>query len=200
MLTTEFWASFQRVGQDIFRYDTRIYLHKVARTSPSDVCIGAVVGKNPGSAKASNLSNPGIQPIFLDGDKMLPTVRNIVLKAYAEANIAGSAGEYIQVLNLFYLCEPNLTQAIKSISKHSGTAFCQPEANSFPWVWYVWGDENKSLSNFKTRFSSLNAPDHFYFDKDTEAVIGKVPSHNSFAKHTQGLKQESVITHISGLI
>ena len=93
-----------------------------------------------------------------------------------------------------------MTHAIKSIVKHESTLFCKTEANSFPWVWYVWGDENKSLANFKTRFSSLNAPVHFYFDKDTDKIIEKVPSQNSFAKHTQGLKQESVITHISGLI
>ncbi len=197
---TEFWARFQPVGQGIFRYDTRIYLHPIAKISPNDVCVGAVVGKNPGSANANDLSNPEIQPVRLDGDKMLPTVRNVVQKAYAKAGIEVSPGQYIQVLNLFYLCDPDLTRAIESMMRHSNGTFCQTEADSFPWVWYAWGGECKRLSELKDRFDNLSAFQHFYFDKNIGLVVSEAPSQTSFAKHTQGLKQESVISHISGLI
>jgi len=153
------------------------------------------VGKNPGSAKAGNPSTLSLQKIRLDGDKLLPTVRNIVLKAYTAAGKQPPRGSYIQVLNIFYLCDPVLSRAINSINRHTNLAVCQTETQSFPWVWYVWGNENPLLSEFKTRFSGLNTKVHFYFDKNEDVVVSATPGLKSFAKHTQGLKQEKIIAY-----
>lgn len=41
------------IGDEIFRYDTRVYLNPIDFPRGDDICIGAIVGKNPGSAIAS---------------------------------------------------------------------------------------------------------------------------------------------------
>lgn len=49
---SNYWAKFKKVDDDTFRFDTRIYLIKISEPSDDYICIGAVVGKNPGSAIA----------------------------------------------------------------------------------------------------------------------------------------------------
>ncbi|MDO9305418.1 MAG: hypothetical protein Q7T77_08795 [Sulfuricurvum sp.] len=194
-----YWAKFEKKGSDIFRFDTRIYLNPIETPNENDVCVGAIVGKNPGSAKALN-NNVGLQPILLDGDKLLPTVRNIILKSYANAAILVPERGYIQVLNLFYLCEPILSKAILSVKKYTTSIVCDSEKKSFPWVWYVWGSESESLNPFKGRFTNLLTNHHFYYDKANACIVQKMASPNAFAKHTQGLKHEMVVPHLSTLL
>jgi hypothetical protein len=126
-----FWAEFAESGKDVFRFDTRIYIDPVSDIEDKDCCIGAVIGKNPGSAKSAAVGN-GIQPIELDGDKLLPSVRNIVLKSYGEAGIQPPQRAYIQVLNLFYLCNPDLGQAVSALKKNQNAANCPTENLFFP--------------------------------------------------------------------
>ena len=75
-----YWAKFEKINGRLYRFDTRIYLSEIESPSSSDVCVGAVVGKNPGSANPS-ISSKLIQPIDLNKDRLLPTVRNMVSKA-----------------------------------------------------------------------------------------------------------------------
>ncbi len=195
-----FWAKFQKIGIDVFRYDTRIYLQSIRAPSENDICIGAIVGKNPGSAKANNLNIIPLQQIKLDGDKLLPTVRNILLKSFNKAGKTMSSGGYIQVLNLFYLCDPVLVNAIGSIVKYDFPMYCNSESKAFHWIWYVWGGENVNLSNFKHRFRNFNAKEHFFFDWKTKSINKHVPGPKDFARHTQGLSHESIVPYISELI
>lgn len=194
-----FWAKFLPTDGETFRLDTRIYLKEIDTPEKGDSCVGAIVGKNPGSAKRSTSSDE-LQPIELDGDKLLPTVRNIVTKAYLEANIPLPERGYVQVLNLFYLCNPNLSQAITCIEKFAKSPFCKSEIGAFPWVWYVWGDESVNLNQYKERFSQVNANHHFFFDNRAKEIKNQPPKHHDFAKHTQGLKHEYVVPHIARII
>lgn len=194
-----FWAKFLSVGGKTFRLDTRIYLDGIDAPRRGDSCIGAIVGKNPGSAKPS-ASSGELQPIELDGDKLLPTVCNVITKAYLTANTSVPDRGYVQVLNLFYLCNPVLSQAIESIGSVAEPPLCKSETGSFPWVWYVWGDESSDLNPHKERFSQIKTNHHFFFDKRTKEVKGRSPRHHEFAKHTQGLKHEYVVPHIAQLI
>lgn len=169
-----------------------------------DRCVGAIAAKNPGSANAADPSLLALQRIRLDGDKLLPTVRCVVLKAYAGAGKQPSPGDYIQVLNLFYLCEPNLRQALKSIEsiRHTGggPAPCQTETGEFPWVWYAWGRDRPELSEFKTRFGALKTNASFYLDKDRDTVVPTVPCREAFPKHTQGLAHDKIVPYLSNLV
>lgn len=94
-----YWAKFENIGNNIHRYDTRVYLIEINKPSDNDKCLGAIVGKNPGSARGA-ISNELIQ-IDLQGDKLLPTVRNIFENAYKKCAKEILENSYIQVLNLF---------------------------------------------------------------------------------------------------
>jgi len=199
-----FWAEFVKIGNDTFRFDTRIYLKPISKIKRSDHCIGAVVGKNAGSAK-STASEKGLQLIDLDGDKLLPTVRNIIIDSYKRAGDELPKNGYIQVLNLFYLCNPKLNQAISAISTNKEGVNCPTENQKFPWVWYAWGNgqckkTSKQLNPYKGRFVNLKSNNHFYLDPKTEKVVSEQPSEIEFAKHIQGLTREHVVPYISELI
>ena len=194
-----FWAEFVEIEKDVFRFDTRIYLNPIDNVKGNDIRLGSVVGKNPGSAKSIAVGN-GIQPIELYGDKLLLSVRNIVKKSYKQAGVAIPDNGYIQVLNLFYLCDPDLGQATTKIKAIKHPRICQTENQEFPWVWYVWGASSETLNPYKRRFAQLNSCNHFYFDKSLSKVIKMPASETAFAKHTQGLKHEFVVPHIAGLV
>jgi hypothetical protein len=196
---SHFWAKFLSIDGETFRIDTRIYLKEINSPKKDDPCIGAIVGKNPGSAKPS-ASSGELQPIELDGDKLLPTVRNIITKAYLATQVPLPERGYVQVLNLFYLCNKSLSEAIASIGKVAEPPYCKSEFGAFPWVWYVWGNESADLNPYKERFSQINAIHHFYFDNRAKEIKDRLPNCHEFAKHTQGLKHECVIPHIAQII
>lgn len=191
MTKSSFLAKFTKSEYGSFRYDTRIYLEPTHNPSDNDYCIGAIVGKNPGSAKSSGINLNGYDVIDLDGDKLLPTVRNIFLK-YRQ-NI--KSGEYIQVLNLFYLCDKNLDDAIKEYdSISSDDLICTTEKKLFPFIWYVWGGNNLKLNKYKERFSDISTNKHFFFSKNNNdyKMIDTIPKHNELAKHTQGFPYNNI--------
>lgn len=194
-----YWAKFRKYEGDLFRFDTRVYLQPVKGIDETDHCLGAVVGKNPGSAKPL-IGARGMRPISLDGDKCLPIIKSIILKSYRQINSAPPPNSYIQVLNLFYLCEPRLSEAIKKLKVHNRMRKCPSEKRTFPWVWYVWGGASSRLNPYKKRFGKLNTANHFYLDKHVSKVIAMPASTSDFAKHTQGLKHELVLPHIAGLL
>ena len=175
-------------------------MNAVAGPNAKDVCIGAVVGKNPGSAKPSARGITTLQPILLDGDKMLPTVAGVVAKAFAAAGKRPRPGEYIQVLNLFYLCDSNLAAALRRISQCPSAINCETEVNQHSWLWYVWGGPDPKLASYKERFANANTQHHFYLDKLSGRVVATPPGSKGFAKHTQGMVQEHVIRHVAGLL
>src|SRR5690606_12300919 len=103
-LMNPYWAEFKQVGEHLFRYDTRVYLAGVDHCKPSDPRIGAIVAKNPGSANPSDITASGIQPINIGKDKLIPVVSSFLRQAYATANKQPPARGYVQVFNLFHLC------------------------------------------------------------------------------------------------
>ena len=163
---TNFWAKFKIEGSNLYRFDTRIYLNKIKKPEKSDVCIGAVVGKNPGSAKPSEGKSGKLQKISLDGDKLLPTVRNIIQKSHRRNNSTIPARHYLQVLNLFYLCSPKLENAINQFESQNKKGFCDSENKAFPWIWYLWGGSNSSLNIYKKRFVNIKADTHFFLQSE----------------------------------
>ena len=49
-----FYARFEIIENNLYRFDTRIYFNNHSPGS-DDECIGAIIGKNPGSAKPIEL-------------------------------------------------------------------------------------------------------------------------------------------------
>ena len=192
-----YWANFKKLNGDLFRFDTRIYLNSIDNPQESDTCIGAVVGKNPGSAlpKFDNQTNT-ITEINLNGDKLLPNVRNIILKSMKEI----PSNQYIQVLNLFYLCDKNIEKAIIRSKQISSKIYDPCESKFFPWVWFVWGANSNELIKFKDRFTTINSLNKFYFDNSKKEVISSFPPFQKTARHTQGLTHSYIVPYFEILM
>ena len=195
-----YWAKFERRNNNIFRFDTRVYLNLLGKQTDKDICIGAVVGKNPGSALPSLSDCTSLQEIELDGDKLLPNIRSILLKSYKRSKKLIQKNSYIQVLNLLYVCNKDLFQAIKTIAGYPNPIICDTEKKKFPFLWYLWGNDNKNLNSYKKRFYDLDAKTHFYLDTNTKGIISNYPAMNDSARHTQGLSHELVVPYISNIL
>jgi hypothetical protein len=195
-----YWARFVNYGSNIFRIDTRVYLQDVEKCRKSDAVIGAVVAKNPGSAQPSDTTSRSLQPITLANDRLIPTVRSFTAKAYRKANIAPPANAYIQVLNLFYLCNKDFNQALRSVSLMAELLTDPSESKTFPWIMYLWGAFEGRKAQYIRRFEDLNSRNHFYFDKNINELVSDVPGEGSFAKHTQGLELKPIIKYLATLI
>ncbi|MFH1729776.1 MAG: hypothetical protein ABIA04_15295 [Pseudomonadota bacterium] len=196
-----YWAIFKKDGSNIFRFDTRIYLESIAKPEANDTCIGAIAGKNPGSAKPTDLSISGIQKIKLSNDKLLPNVRSIVEKAYEYSNKTYSRNSYIQVQNLFYLCNPSLDEAIIELSNYDKPPKCDSENRVFPWRWYVWGGSNKkNIANLKKRFIHEGALNNIYYHTESKCIKNQMPDLDHSARHTQGLSHDLIVPSIAKLL
>jgi len=195
---SHYWARFEEISKNIYRYDTRIYINQIDFISSDDFCIGAIVGKNPGSAKGETSSD--LRPISLDGDKLLPTVRNIMHKSFDFAKISIPKGAYIQVLNLFYLCEPNLDLAKSEAKTKVINGICDTEKKDFNFVWFAWGGNDNFLNSYKNRFFSIQTEQPFYYDYKNNIIQTQIPDEFASVKHTQGLKHDFVIPHIVELL
>ncbi|WNL27754.1 hypothetical protein QUR76_08140 [Arcobacter cryaerophilus gv. pseudocryaerophilus] len=179
----EYWATFENIENNIHRFDTRVYLKQINNPSNNDICLGAIVGKNPGSARGA-ISNDLVK-IDLQRDQLLRTVKNIFEKAYKKCGKEIPENSYIQVLNLFYLCDADLNNAIKKYENSTSK---------------IDESENKQLSNMKDRFNKINSKKHFYLDPRNDCIKENIPSNIDLAKHTQGMRQEKVIDYISKIL
>lgn len=161
--------------------------------------MGRIIGKNPGSAVPEILTR-GLQPIKLQGDHFLPSVLSIVRKAYDLRHFDYPEHAYIQVLNLFYLCNRDLREAKASLGVASTTSICASEKRSSPWSWYAWGGPDKQLDPLKARFLRKRPPNSFFYDRDAFSIVERKPRIDELAKHTQGMPHEAVVAHIASLL
>lgn len=196
---SHYWARFRTIGGNRFRFDTRIYLEANPSPDPGDNALGCIIGKNPGSAIPSKRSVE-LMPMALSGDKFLPTVLSVLRQSYAKAGEAVPSGGYVQVLNLFYLCDRDLSQAKRSLSTVRRAPLCAEEQQDFPWAWFAWGGPDRILDPLKSRFSNLESSKCFYYSRDHARVISKRPGPKDLAKHTQGMPQAKVVTHLAKLL
>lgn len=179
-----YFARFEEVSGEVYRFDTRIYL---AGGNPIEksVCIGAVVGINPGSAQPRTLSKHS--EIDLDGDKFLPYVRNRFLAAGRLIGVPFERNAYVQVLNLFYLRNQDLNKALHRLRELEEPPICLGEAQTFPLVWYAWGGETEILAPLKQRFLARRDNNAFYMNRDRSSFGEGTPGPMVFAKHPRGM-------------
>lgn len=196
-----YYARFIKIHNELFRLDTRIYLEEV-RKIPNEkdgVCVAAIVGKNPGSARPTQPDK--WTSLDLGKDKMLPYVRNRFLEGYRLAGKTIPHGAFVRVWNLFYLCNKKLDIAIASRNKIASKApICSSEKSVPKIVWFAWGNSDASLNPFKTRFQSFDIKDAFYFDKHSGKIVARIPSQTDFAKHPQGLLKSPIATYLKSVL
>lgn len=192
-----YFARFEEIKGHIFRFDTRIYLEEYDNNTQS-LCVGAIVGKNPGSAKNRNL---GVwSELDLNGDKMLPTIRKKFKQAFHQNAKMVPVNAYIRVWNLFYLCDPNLNEACKKINSFSMLPFCETEEFIYKPVWFAWGGNNSQLNLYKDRFINRNYPHSFFYCHQSKMVKGTAPSCDDFAKHPQGMPSDPVREFLTSVL
>ena len=187
-----YFARFEQIEGDLYRFDTRIYLAD-GEPSTESVCVGAVVGINPGSARPRVLS--ALHELELGKDKLLPFVKNRFETAYKKrkrlgADIPNSA--FVQILNLFYLCNEDLGQALSRLRGPEEQPVCPAEKNIFPLTWYAWGAENELLAPLKQRFLGRQDQASFYLKRDRKSFGDGIPGPMEFAKHPRGMPAEPV--------
>lgn len=194
-----YWAQFKLVNNHLFRFDTRVYLSDVASCSYDDPIVGAIVAKNPGSSRPSDPTSANLQVVSLNGGRLLPTVRGVVAKSYLRARKTWPSRAYIQVFNLFYLCDMQAKRALRAqlLLTHLK---CKNESKSTPWLWYAWGRMGNKVPDLAARFADLQSANRFYFDKETCEMHFGHPSDDAFPKHPQGCRQDPIVEHISKLI
>lgn len=189
-------ARFEEFDGRLFRFDTRIYLEAHIPNEP-DICVGAIVGKNPGSAKPTQLGV--MAELDLDGDKMLPSVRNRFVAAYQKSGVHIPVNAFVQVWNLFYLCNPNLSAACSAIDSFANPPICSSERLAPRVVWFAWGGSDSRLNPFKERFLSCGHPS-FYYNHQVGEVERRVPLAEDFAKHPQGMPATPIVNHLASLV
>lgn len=185
-----YYAHFVRAAGGTFRVDTRIYLKDSGKPGPDDLCIAAIVAKNPGSASATRFGT--LAPLQLNGDKMLPTVRNHFIAAFEEADKPIPKSAFVRVWNLFYLCDAKLSQAIRRYSLFTSPPLCQTEGSCPPIVWFAWRGSHRRLNVMKSRFATLPGATLFFYDWRKGSIVEGIPMDDDCAKHPQGLGRDKI--------
>ena len=135
----EFVARFEDLNGHLFRFDTRIYLETFDPNAKGQ-CIGAIIRKNPGSAKPSTLNK--LEPLILENDKMLPFVGNRFQAAYNLAKKSPPPNAFVRVWNLFYICNADLAQAKNAYASFREPPVCETEGDKTPLIWFGWGGDH----------------------------------------------------------
>jgi hypothetical protein len=190
-----YFAEFRDMGGFWIRHNTRIYLDEFNGTQPTGQCLGAIIAKNPGSAKGAVA---GWGAINLDHDQLLTNVRSILSKAFDQAAKEPPLNAYIQVLNLFYICDKDLDVATAMMVKAKKSFTDPAESNSFPFVWFAWGGESADLDHLKARFVAAHGKSRvFFYCQNTRSIVSRLPSNTDWPRHTQGMRHEPVIAHLA---
>jgi hypothetical protein len=193
----EYVARFQKTNGQLLRFDTRIYLESFIENEVG-VCVGAIVGKNPGSAMPVQLD--GLFPLVLNGDKMLPTIGNRFVEGFRLGEKPIPENAYVRVWNLFYVCNKNLEAALHVALGLDQPLICPSEAEDVPVAWFGWGGNDSRLNLFKSRFLHRKYKNAFFYNHHSGGVTTGAPSAADFAKHTQGMPALPVIEHLARVL
>jgi hypothetical protein len=124
----------QRSGLD-FRTETRLFY------AEKEQLIGTIVMINPGSSK--RLAEYGI---LATNNPTFQTVVAIVEDAYYLAGKSLPSGGYIQICNLFDICESDLEMALSKLNEFPYEVVqssCYRIRKESPWIWLAWGSDKK---------------------------------------------------------
>ena len=192
-----YFARFEEVNGQLFRFDTRIYLESLNLNFES-VCVGAIVGKNPGSAAPNALNQ--FLPLDLHRDQMLPFVGNRFLDGYRRAKKPIPPNAFVRVWNLFYVCNPDLGAALKIASKTPHLPTCPSETDSAPVIWYGWGGNNADLNPYKARYLQKKHRNQFFYNHRSAVIVQNAPAVADFAKHTQDMPTETIVQYLAKVL
>ena len=193
-------ARFQLLDGRLFRFDTKIYLGESQSPCGPGVCVGAFVGKNPGSASLAAGDRQGVGRVIQD--HTLRMIRYRFTAAYSLARIPIPKNAFVRVWNLFYLCEPDYAEARRVLGKMGSNGLeCETEKVDHPEiVWFGWGGADKKTVPCKARFQKKEPAHPFYFDRAAGKICRRVPSEFDAAAHPQGLPLEPIVACLAAML
>lgn len=192
-----YFARFEEIGGQLFRFDTRAYLREYDSGSLS-TCVGAIIAKNPGSAGPTRTGE--FLPLNLGNDRMLPSVKNRFDAAFRRSGKSVPRNAFVRVWNLFYLCDPVFRTARKAVFSLRAPPECPTESESIPILWFAWGGDDKVLNPFKRRFLKRSAAHEFFWKLAIGGIVQRAPGVVELAKHPQGLLAEPIVKYLAGVL
>lgn len=176
------WAQFENIEGETFRINTHVYLQPIAHPTSTNVS--------------------ALQPIKLEKDKILPAVRNILIEVFNETGLIIIDNSYIQILDLIYLCDPLLDQAMIKTRKFLPNLSVDCSGNNeFPFVFYTLEKPDNWINKYKNRFiNNIRTNNHIWFDYIKKETRLTKPTEIDFAWHIQVLRHNDIIQQIKAIL
>ncbi len=175
-----FTAQFKNLNLNgssaVVRHNTRLWFNKDTLPSLTEgICVGAVVGLNPGSAIGP--ANTSID-VVADCDPTMQRILKTFEIAYELKNNAIPKKAYIQLLNLFYLREKHAPTATRIKDQNSDVLQLHQdpaESRIYPFLWLAWGNAGRDedmtffLRNRQEKCCWVGADLTSHFDRPVHA-------------------------------
>lgn len=200
-----YYAKFLKENNHIIRTDTRIYFGKEKPNSIYGNCLGIFFLKNPGSASPKIYNE--LCELEIKNDKTLPWIANSYLQVIREFTPNINNNDYIRVLNLFTICEPNFDLAINLLQKYS----CYLESIEYskvPFLFVGWGNDerlNPLREEYLPKLKKFNTVafyvEYYYLNRKIKFKVREgLPSIGIKVKHPIGLRQSFVVEKIKDIL
>jgi hypothetical protein len=167
-------------GPPKIRKDTRVYLVAGRPRQNKGRCIGILWMCNPGGTDFVQRRPWGKWPI----DETMRAVLPIFDRAQEIALLGGrgaSADDYIQILNLFYVCDSKPNSGRATYSK-ALTPYHESPHRSARFTWIGWGKDARL--DWLPRNPILSAlPNPFFYSKPKGALISRLPKPIEYPVH-----------------
>lgn len=200
-----YYAKFKRENNHTIRTDTRIYFGKEKPNSIEGNCLGIFFLKNPGSASPKIFDE--LCELEIKNDKTLPWIANTYLQVIPEVKPDISNNDYIRVLNLFTICEPDIDLAISLLQKYN----CYLESfeySKLPFLFIGWGNDErlnslreKYLPELKIFNEVAFYVEYSHLNRKINCILREgLPSNGMKVKHPIGLRQSIVVEKIKNIL
>jgi hypothetical protein len=174
-------------GPTNIRKDTRVYFVHGKYKKNKGRCVGIIWMCNPGNQLPVARTVRWAPWIRLD-----PTMRFVIQildeaqRILAGQGLAAKKGDYVQVLNLFYVCNSYLVSARQQFSSSNYRECPVPSAK---FTWLAWGQNNNpKLLPRPQILSGLRRP--FFYDPNQKKVVPGVPRAPAYPVHPTARMQK----------
>lgn len=165
---------------ELLRHNTRLWFERPESPTFDGVCLGAVVGLNPGSAKGD--AEIG-RETFGECDPTMQRVLKTFEIAFKLKGVSVPEGAYVQLLNLFYLRDARASAALAARDENPqilADARDKEEGRQYPFLWLAWGksaradDVEHFLAGRKEKCCWVDSRSNFHFEPPETAWM---PAH-----------------------
>lgn len=200
-----YYARFLKENNHTIRTDTRIYFGKEKPDSTEGNCIGIFFLKNPGSASPKIFDE--LCELEIKNDKTLPWIANTYLQVIPEVKLDINNNDYIRVLNLFTICEPDIDSAISLLQKYN--CYLENfEYSKLPFLFIGWGNDerlNSLREKYLLKLKIFNEVafyvEYFHLNRKINFILREgLPSNGMKVKHPIGLRQSIVVEKIKNIL